>query len=221
MAERRLHGKSLRQVAHRVDQGAWSNATRRSDPIDIIIQSNAERLPGLVPIKMGRMAASPFGFFRGAAPVMAADLATLPATGLRVQMCGDAHLRNLGAFAGPDGHLVFDLNDFDETAPGPWEWDLKRLAVSFVLAGREAGDGEAGCSEAVRTLVRSYREALDRFAEMRVLELARFKVRGGARNGPVHDVLAKAERATPEHTLEKLTVPAKKDGGDSPTGSLC
>jgi uncharacterized protein (DUF2252 family) len=212
IAERRDYGRNLRQAVHRVDQAVWTPHARRHDPVDVILRSNAERLPALIPIKMGRMAQSPFGFFRGAAPVMAADLAMLPKTGLRVQMCGDAHVRNLGAFAAADGHLVFDLNDFDETLPGPWEWDLKRLAASFVLAGQEAGDSKRECDDAVRDLVRSYREGMDRFAGMKVLELLRYEVRRGTRVGPVHDVLAKAERATPERTLEKLTVPTK-DGG--------
>jgi len=111
----------------------------RGDPVDAIVAANADRVRELVPLKMGRMAASPFAFFRGAAPLMAADLATLPKTGLRVQICGDAHVRNLGAYAAPEGYLVFDINDFDETLLGPWEWDLKRLATSLVLAAREAG----------------------------------------------------------------------------------
>lgn len=211
-AERREYGRSLRQKVHRVDQAVWKPAATRRDPVDIVLQSNSGRLADLVPIKMGRMAQSPLAFFRGAAPAMAADLATLPTTGLSVQMCGDAHVRNLGAFAAPDGHLVFDLNDFDETMPGPWEWDLKRLAASFVLAGQAAGDSQRECDDAVRDLVRCYREAMDRFAEMKVLELLRYEVRRGTHDGPVHDALAKAERASPQRTLDKLTI-ATKDGG--------
>jgi uncharacterized protein (DUF2252 family) len=154
------------------------------------------------------MAASPFGFFRGAVPVMALDLARSPVTGVRVQMCGDAHVRNLGAYAAPDGHLVFDINDFDETMPGPWEWDVKRLAASLVLAGREAGDGDPLCADAVGALVSSYREALKEFAVMSALALARFEIRR-YRRGPVTRILEKAERATPLHSLEKLTVPSR------------
>jgi uncharacterized protein (DUF2252 family) len=214
--ERRAYGKSLREVVHRVDQAAWSPSSHRADPVAGMQAFNAGRLPQLVPIKMGRMAASPFGFFRGAAPLMAADLAGLPVTGMRVQMCGDAHIRNLGAYAAPDGQLVFDLNDFDETMPGPWEWDLKRLATSVVLAGQEAGDKTSLCRDAVLVLVRAYREAMEHFSEMPVLDLARYlptgpsasaKERKSIQRGPVHAVLRKAERATAEHSLKKLTVP--------------
>jgi uncharacterized protein (DUF2252 family) len=158
---------------------------------------------------MGRMAVSPFNFFRGAAALMAADLATLPTTGLRVQLCGDAHVRNLGAFAAPDGHLVFDLSDFDETIPGAWEWDLKRLATSLVLAGKDAGGNHDNCSDAVLALVGSYREAMNRFSAMTMIDLVRYEVRRHSKVACVRDVLAKAERATPKHTLEKLTVLAK------------
>jgi uncharacterized protein (DUF2252 family) len=155
------------------------------------------------------MAASPFGFFRGAASVMAYDLAPWPTTGLLVQLCGDAHVRNLGAFAAPDGHLVFDLNDFDETIRGPWEWDLKRLATSLVLAGREAGARDRDCEDAVLALVSSYREAMQRFSEMTALELVKYEVRRHSQVALVRAVLAKAERTTPSRTLDKLTAPAK------------
>ena len=111
------------------------------------------------------MSLSPFAFYRGAAPVMAADLATLPRTGYHVQICGDAHVRNLGAYASPDGRIVFDINDFDESFRAPWEWDLKRLATSFVLAGREAGTSDRVCRDAVMLLVRSYRRSMGRFGQ--------------------------------------------------------
>jgi uncharacterized protein (DUF2252 family) len=210
-AERQADGVNRRHLVSRVDQAMWAPSADRFDPVALIQQTNAERLPNLVPIKMGRMTSSPFSFFRGAAPVMAADLAKLPTTGMRVQLCGDAHVQNIGAFAAPDGHLVFDLNDFDETIPGPYEWDLKRLAASFVLSGREAGDSDASSSDAVRTLVRSYREASGRFAEMTVLDLLRFEVKAHMSSGPVHAALVKAERVTPLRAVEKLTVPV----GDS------
>jgi uncharacterized protein (DUF2252 family) len=207
-AERQAEGVDRRRVVRRVDQAAWAPAPTRADPVALIQTANAERLPKLVPIKMGRMATSPFSFFRGAAPVMAADLAALPTTGLRVQLCGDAHVQNIGAFAAPDGHLVFDLNDFDETIPGPWVWDLKRLAASFVLAGREAGAPDRACSGATRTLVASYREAMARFAAMTMIDLLRVEVKRHMRRGPVHDALVKAERVTPLRALERLTVAA-------------
>jgi uncharacterized protein (DUF2252 family) len=181
----------------------------RADPLAILQESHAERLPHLVPLKIGRMALSPFGFFRGAAPVMAADLARRPNTGLLVQLCGDAHVQNIGAFATPEGRLAFDLNDFDETILGPWEWDLARLAASVVLAGREAGNGKRLCTEAVRTLTRSYRESMDSFSEMGLLDLARYEVHRHTRDGPVRAALGKAERATAAHAVEKLTVPTR------------
>src|SRR5262245_40395417 len=136
LAQRRARGRALRKRLPRLDQGKWEPDRRRHDPLAILARAERGHLPALLPIKHGRMAVSPFTFFRGAVPVMAADLGTLPMTGLAVQICGDAHVRNLGAFAAPDGHLVFDINDFDETTRAPWEWDLKRLATSSVLAGR-------------------------------------------------------------------------------------
>src|SRR5215470_7771296 len=139
-AERRRRGRSLRDRVSRPSHATWKADRRRPNPVVLLQESNAERLPTLIPIKVTRMAQSPFSFFRGAAPLMALDLSRKPETGLRVQICGDAHVQNVGAFAAPDGHLIFDLNDFDETIPGPWEWDVKRMAASLVLAGREAGD---------------------------------------------------------------------------------
>ncbi len=207
--EREEYGKSRREVVHRVDQALWAPPANRSDPLDIINAISATRVQELIPIKMGRMAVSPFNFFRGAAPVMAADLAGMPTTDLRVQICGDAHVRNLGAFAAPDGHLVFDLNDFDETYPGPWEWDLKRLATSLVLAGEEAGGKSGNCKDAVLALVSSYREAMDKFAQMTMIDLMRFEVRRHTQVSFIRGILGKAERVTPKVTLEKLTCPAK------------
>jgi len=183
----------------------------RGDPVDAIVAANADRVRELVPLKMGRMAASPFAFFRGAAPLMAADLATLPKTGLRVQICGDAHVRNLGAYAAPEGYLVFDINDFDETLPGPWEWDLKRLATSLVLAAREAGGGEGSCRNAVEEMTRSYRTSMTRLATLGLRDLAKVEIRRGWRGTPVHAVLHKARRVTPKATLKKLTVPARRN----------
>ncbi len=207
LAERVAWGRGRRHACPRKGQGDWTAPANRPDPVDLLRRATADRIPELVPIRFGRMLASPFGFLRGAAPLWAADVSRLPASGIAVQISGDAHVRNLGAYAAPDGHLVFDVNDFDETVVAPWEWDLKRLAASVVLAGREAGDREARCVEAVRTLVRSYREALGRFAQMPVLELARHEIRR-APAGPVASILRKAERATPLVNLGKLTVPA-------------
>ncbi len=175
----------------------------------LLQESNAERLPALVPIKITRMAQSPFAFFRGAAPLMALDLSKTPATGLRVQICGDAHVQNVGAFAAPDGHLTFDLNDFDETIPGPWEWDVKRMAASLVLAGREAGDTDRENADAIRAFVGAYREAMNGFAEMTFLDTVRYEVRRYLGAGPAHVALSRAERASPQHALAKLTVRAR------------
>ncbi len=209
MEERRAAGKQRREIAGREDHGIWTPPANRPSAVSTILASSAGRVPALLPIKMARMAASPFAFFRGAAPVMAADLAATPASGIQAQLCGDAHVRNLGAFAAPDGHLVFDINDFDETIPGPWEWDLKRLAVSILLAGREAGDDEDACLDAVCRLALRYREAMRQFARMKYVELARYEIRRRSANAAVRAVLDKAERATPAKILRKLT-----DGGE-------
>jgi uncharacterized protein (DUF2252 family) len=195
-ADRTAIGRQCRDLVGRAGQAAWAPAPNRTDPVAYLLAANA-----------ARVAASPFAFFRGAASLMAADLAPAPVTGLRVQLCGDAHLVNLGAYAAPDGHLVFDLNDFDETIAGPWEWDLKRLATSFILAGRQAGGRDKDGQAAVIQLVESYREGLARFAAMRGLELVSYEVRRHSKSGPVRAVLQKAERATPARTLQKLTSP--------------
>jgi uncharacterized protein (DUF2252 family) len=162
--ERAAEGKAARSVARRSAHAEWAPPANRKDPVAIIEAQDARRVPQLVPIRHGRMSASPFTFYRGAAAVMAADLATTPTSGLRVQACGDAHLSNFGAFAAPDRRLVFDCNDFDETLPGPWEWDVKRLAASFALAGRDRGFRRKDRSAALLASVRSYREAMREFA---------------------------------------------------------
>jgi len=208
--ERRKRGKGLRNQLKRERNADWAPKKARGDPVATILAANSDRLRQLLPIKMGRMAAGPFAFFRGAAPLMAADLATLPVSGLRVQICGDAHVRNLGAYAAPEGHLVFDINDFDETTRGPWEWDLKRLATSLVLAGREAGASKSACRDSVEEMVKSYRTSMNGFALMSVCDLARVEVRRGAKGTPVHAVLQKARRVTPNGTLKKLTVAGER-----------
>jgi hypothetical protein len=134
-------------------------------------ESNSGRLPHLIPIRFGRMMQSPFAFYRGSAAVMAADLASTPVSGIHVQACGDAHLSNFGAFATPERRVIFDINDFDETLPSPWEWDLKRLAVSYVLAGRYVGFPETVSTRAVMATVRSYRERMADYAGMRSLDV--------------------------------------------------
>ncbi|HEX3473051.1 MAG TPA: DUF2252 family protein, partial [Silvibacterium sp.] len=167
------------------------------------------RVQHLVTLKYERMLESPFGYFRGAVPVMAADLSTLPNTGIVNQICGDAHVRNLGAFAAPDGRLVFDINDFDETTRAPFEWDLKRLSTSLVLAGRAMGAKKSACERAVLSFVERYKKFIDTFARMPVTEIARYQVHRLQRISPVSKALLKAERSTPLHSLEQLTGPAK------------
>ena len=151
-------GQLKRKQLRRQDHSNWQPQHRRHNPIALLEESMRGRVPSLITIKYERMAASPFGFFRGAVPVMASDLSLLPHTGIVNQICGDAHVCNLGAYAAPDGRLVFDINDFDETIRGPFEWDLKRLATSLVLAGRENGAKRAQCEEAVYGLIARYRK---------------------------------------------------------------
>ena len=171
------------------------------------------RVPALVALKYEMMAASPFAYFRGAAPVMAADLAQLPSTGIVSQLCGDAHVRNLGAFAAPDGRLVFDINDFDETMRGPFEWDLKRMAASLVLAGRASGHKNGPARRAALACIERYAGQMRAFSRMPQLEVNRFQVHRLGLAKPVQLALAKAERANPLHILDRLTQPASARPG--------
>ena len=170
-AERIEIGKSLRDKLPRSTQANWKPPANRRDPIDVLEESNQERLPELIPIRHGRMLRSPFTFLRGSAALMAYDLASLPTTGIPVQACGDCHVLNFGFFATPERNLVFDINDFDETLPAPWEWDLKRLVVSLVLAGRDNKLADNESQEAVIECVRSYREHLREYSRMSPLEV--------------------------------------------------
>ena len=213
--EKREMGQLKRKQLRRQDHSNWQPQHRRHNPIALIEESMRGRVPSLITIKYERMAASPFGFFRGAVPVMASDLSLMPHTGIVNQICGDAHVCNLGAYAAPDGRLVFDINDFDETIRGPFEWDLKRLAASLVLAGRENGAKRAQCEEAVYGLIARYRKCVDMFARMPVLEMARYQVHRLQRITPVSTALLKAERSTPMHTLEQLTVPEMSRGAET------
>ena len=169
--ERAAAGRLVRQSSPRTSHGEWSPAAGREDPVAILERQAETRVPELIAIRYGRMLRSPFAFYRGAAAIMAADLAPLQRTGLRVQLCGDAHLSNFGSFAGPDRRLVFDLNDFDETLPGPFEWDVKRLAASVEIAGRDRAVPPAARRRAVRATVRRYREAMHGLAELRTLDV--------------------------------------------------
>ncbi len=170
-AERVARGKAARGELARSAHGAWEPGPLRRDPVDLLEEQAQTRLPELGPIRYGRMLVSPFTFFRGGAYLMAADLADRPRTGLHAQLCGDAHLSNFGVFAAPDRRLVFSINDFDETLPGPFEWDVKRLAASFAVAGRDRGLNETIRRSVVMSTVREYREAMGRFAKMRNIDV--------------------------------------------------
>jgi uncharacterized protein (DUF2252 family) len=178
VAERVERGKRARADVPRSSHADWAPPRGRSDPVEILERQAETRVPELVPIRYGRMLVSPFTFFRGSAAVMASDLASTPYTGLLAQLCGDAHLSNFGFFGAPDRRLVFDINDFDETLPGPWEWDVKRLAASLAIAGRDRGFSKKERRSILLDTVRQYREAMREFAAMRNLDVwyARFDV---------------------------------------------
>ena len=168
---RRERGRALRREVPRGGHAGWTPAPDRPDPVDLLEAQARGRLQELMPIRYARMMDSPFAFMRGSAVIMAHDLAGTPKTGIRAQLCGDAHLLNFGAYASPERALLFDLNDFDETLPGPWEWDVKRLAASFVVAGRDNGFDAADCREAAQAAVSSYRRRMAEFSEMGELEV--------------------------------------------------
>jgi uncharacterized protein (DUF2252 family) len=216
VSERAAEGKAARSEASRSSHAAWEPPADRADPVEILEAQARSRVPDLVPIRYGRMSVSPFTFFRGAAAVMAADLATTPSSGLRVQTCGDAHLSNFGVFAAPDRTLVFDLNDFDESLPGPWEWDVKRLTASFAIAGRANGFKRKERRAAVLAAASAYREAMRKFAAMRNLEVwyARLDTETILRDlrsedpravGRVEKVAAKARSKDHLRALDRLT----------------
>ncbi|HEY1646780.1 MAG TPA: DUF2252 domain-containing protein [Terracidiphilus sp.] len=209
--ERRKFGQTRRKQIGRQQHHELRPKTRPASALELLDRSMHGRVPSLVKLKYELMAESPFGYFRGAAPVMAADLGVVPNTGIASQICGDAHVRNLGAFAAPDGRLVFDINDFDETIRGPFEWDLKRMAASLVLAGRAAGHKEGSACRAVEACMERYSMQMRDFARMPHLEVSRFQVHRLGLAKPVHAALSKAERATPQHTLEQLTEPVSSD----------
>jgi uncharacterized protein (DUF2252 family) len=169
--ERYAAGKTLRESCPRDAHAAWNAPSDRRDPVQLVLEAEKGRLPDLLPLRHGRMVRSAFTFYRGAAFTMASDLASTPATGVRVQCCGDAHLCNFGGFATPERQIIFSINDLDETLPGPWEWDVKRLAASFVVACRDNGLGDAVARDVALTCVRTYRESMAEFSQMKTLEL--------------------------------------------------
>lgn len=201
--ERRQLGKAARAKVPRSSHADWAPASDRPDPVAVVEQQNSDRIASLVPIRHGRMLTSPFSFYRGAAAVMAADLATRPTTGIDVQVCGDAHLSNLGVFATPERTLVFDINDFDETLPGPWEWDVKRLAASVVVAGRHNGFDEAESRRAALRSVRAYQRAMGEFAEMSTLAIWYSRLEA-------KDIVAMAERTKGKKAVKRTLTKATR-----------
>jgi uncharacterized protein (DUF2252 family) len=169
--DRKDEGKAMRLAVPLASHAQWHAPAHRRDPVEQLIESGIGRVPELLPIRYGRMMQSPFAFYRGAAAIMAADLAGLPSTGIRVQACGDCHLLNFGTFGTPERRIIFAINDFDETLPAPWEWDIKRLAASFVVAGRNNGFTAGEAHEAAKACGRSYRERMREFSKMGALDL--------------------------------------------------
>jgi len=169
--QRVARGKAARNETPRSSHGRWDPATNRPDPITLLEHQAASRVPELVPLRYGRMLVSPFTFYRGAALIMANDLSATPRSGFICQICGDAHLSNFGVFASPERRLLFDMNDFDETLPGPWEWDVKRLAASFEIAGRDRGFAPADRRAVVRACIAEYRTRMQRHAAARNLDV--------------------------------------------------
>jgi uncharacterized protein (DUF2252 family) len=207
-------GRALRARVPRRAHGQWNSSPGRPDPLEILSRSNTTRLPDLVPVRNGRMMASPFAYYRGSPAVMAADLSPTPSTGIVLQICGDAHLHNFGTFATPERNQVFDLNDFDETQPGPWEWDVKRLAASLVVAARTAGlsDGDGG--SAVQGCSAEYRAEMAKMAQLSAFEVwhSRLDVESIIAAAPdkparrrVEHTAAKARQRTSLKALSKLT----------------
>ena len=213
-SERRAEGKALRENVPREDHTGWKPPKDRRDPVELLLATNEGRLPELLPVRHGRMVSSPFAFFRGSAAQMAADLARTPCSGLKVQACGDAHLMNFGGFATPERNIIFDINDFDETLPAPWEWDLKRLAASVVVAGRHLRLSDNESARAAIATVRSYREHITDYASMRALEVwyDRIDIERVIKEMPSDEARERAEervgkarsRAVPEHDYPKM-----------------
>ncbi len=214
--QRRALGRSRRKQVPRQQHEQWQARLRKQDATKLLRHSMRGRVPELVTLKYQRMMASPFGYFRGAVPVMAADLALLPHTGIYGQLCGDAHVSNLGSYLGADGVVVFDINDFDETIRGPFEWDLKRLTTSLILAGRNAGARDAVSEEAVRACLARYTRLIESFSRMPILDAAHYRVHRLNAVKPVANILRMAARATPQHWLKQLTErPSGRRSGDA------
>ena len=217
LSNQKEKSKDLRREVPRSSHGDWEPAADRPDPIQLLQDQDEGRLQRLLPIKYGRMVASPFAFLRGSAAVMAADLAPTPVTGLDVVLCGDAHLSNFGLFATPEPQLVFDINDFDEVYPGPWEWDIKRLATSAVIASRDNGFKESVCKKMAVVVAKAYALAMQRFSKMNTLDMWYYHVDADALQRVFDEdaskkgskkatkMVEKARSRTQERTLAKLT----------------
>ena len=222
-AELHERGRVERHEVHRRDHGDWTPPADRRSPLDILVESNATRVPDLVPIRYGRMAANPFAYFRGAPAVMAADLARMPATRIWPQICGDAHLSNFGVFGTPERSMIFDLNDFDETLPGPFEWDLKRLTASFVVAARTYGFGNDAGRDAAREAVRAYAYRTEQLSEFSTLDIWYAKTaesdvlalaKGRRLQRRLEKDFAKARRRDSMQAVAKLTARGRRSTGD-------
>ncbi|MGQ0839903.1 DUF2252 domain-containing protein [Actinokineospora sp.] len=217
-AEVYARGHALREYTSHQAHRECVLAKDRPSVVDFVDASNEGRLPDLAPLRVGRMLASPFAFFRGSAGLMAGDLAASPRSGLDAQLCGDAHVANFGLYGTPEGRIVMDINDFDETLPGPWEWDLKRLAVSLVLAGREGGVSEKGCREAAEDVVLSYRRTIDHLAQQPFLEswtaLGDESVLTQVNAGALLDDFAKAAKKARKNTSARLAAKWTHRGAD-------
>ena len=203
LRERAARGKAERAEVPRSVHGEWLAPSGRRDPVELLEEQAASRVPELVPIRYGRMLVSPFTFYRGAAYLMAADLAGSQRTGLRVQLCGDAHLSNFGAFAAPDRRLVFDVNDFDETLPGPFEWDLKRLVASFAVAGRDLGFPRKERRGVNLAATRAYREGMRELASMKTFDLWYSRVDADALLAQFQSAASATRRKVMEKNLAK------------------
>ncbi|HBI84309.1 MAG TPA: DUF2252 domain-containing protein [Alcaligenaceae bacterium] len=219
LEERIKRGKSMRKSTPRESHAEWNPKLKRKDPIKILEHSNKGRMNDLIPIRYGRMIRTPFTFLRGAASLMAYDLASTPSTGEYVQACGDCHLMNFGLFATPERNLIFDINDFDETLPAPWEWDVKRLAVSFIVAARDVEHSHSEGKRAAMACVRAYREKMAAYAKMSPLEVWYDKLDAKTliKNAPDEDsrknriqIARKARERIGEYLLPKIAT--KVDG---------
>ena len=209
-SDKRLkRGRVRRDTISRSALGEVHASARKIDVVATLRQAHVGRVPTLLAEKYRRMSVSPFAFFRGSVGLMVADFGRLPHTGIHTQLCGDAHLQNLGSFEAPDGRIVFDINDFDETIAGPWEWDVKRMATSIVLAGRESEHGRSGCSLAVETLLASYRESMATLAKLPILEAARLRTHLNQGVTPISAALNQSRRARPLDLLKNYTTRAK------------